>query len=132
MTRKVVFRKFKKLGRPVLCGFVVLNVLILIVFFEGGRQVGCLNAYYDLMQDHYEIRTYGLHFAVVFEEQANTLKNYGILYRKVAGCVINNLIIESVDGYNSVMKAAIKKDIGIDVDKLLDYEILDEEVNRKT
>lgn len=46
---------------------------------------------------------------------------YGIDYRHVAGCVVNDFIIDKVAIYNETMKIAIKRDLGVDVDKLLGW-----------
>ena len=101
----------------------VFTVFIASIYYLTGKQVGWLTAYYDLMKGHYEIRTYGLHFPIVFEKQSMSLNKYGIAYRKVAGCVVNDFIIKFVDGYNSLMKDAIKNEMDIDVDYLLDQSI---------
>jgi hypothetical protein len=120
-------RRLRKIGRVIFWTFFFVNILFVIIFFCGAQQVGYLNAQYDLWKGRYKIQTYGLHYPQIFATEAKTLKGYGIDYVRVAGCVVNDFIIKEVAAYNLVMKKAIKGDLGIDVDKLLDYE--DDEPN---
>lgn len=112
----------KKIGRVIFRTFFFVNILFVIIFFYGAQQVGYLTAKYDLWKGRYSIQTYGLHYPQIFATEAKTLRGYGIDYVRVAGCVVNDFIIEEVAAYNLVMKKAIKGDLGIDVDKLLNYE----------
>lgn len=123
-------RRFKKIGRVIFYAFFFVNILFLIIFVYGAQQVGYLNAQYDLWKGRYAIKTYGLHYPQIFATEAKTLKGYGIDYVLVAGCVVNDFIIENVAAYNFVMKKAIKRDLGVNVDKLLDYEDEAEEINQ--
>lgn len=93
----------------------VLSVILVLVFFFGGKHVGILEAKYDLLRGRYEIHGYGLFLGM--PPEAETLNAHGIKYRHVAGCVINDFIIDSVAYYNLVMKSAIKDDLNYDVDK---------------
>ena len=113
-------KKWKKSACIVFCGSGAFLALVLIAFFFLSEQFGRLSARCDLIRGHYEIRTYGLHFPTVFMEDFKVLESYGVAYRRVAGCVVNDFVIESVEGYNSVMKEAIGKDIGVDVDAIFD------------
>lgn len=67
------------------CSLFVFTVFMISISYLTGKQVGWLTAYYDLMKGYYEIRTYGLHFSIVFEKKSMSLNKYGIAYRKVAG-----------------------------------------------
>ena len=95
---------------------IAFSVLLPLIFFFGAKKVGILEARYDLLRGRYEIHGYGLIMAEPLH--APILKANGVQYRHVAGCVINDFIIDSVASYNSVMKVAIKKDLGFDVDQL--------------
>ena len=88
-----------------------------IIFFFGAKPAGILEAKIDLWRGRYEIHGYGLIFHAPYEFDA--LNHYGIEYRHVAGCVVNDFIIESVAAYNATMKNAIKKDLNVDVDRIL-------------
>jgi len=94
---------------------IILSVIFTLIFFFGAKQVGVLEAKYDLWRGRYEIHGYGLIIGVPSEVEI--LNAYGIEYRHVAGCVVNDFIIDSVANYNMVMKAAIKKDLNYDIDK---------------
>ena len=92
----------------------ILSLLFVVLYFFCGRQIGRLEAEYDLWRGRYEIHGYGLVFGVPLKIAA--LKSYGVEYRQVAGCVVNDFIIESVAAYNATMKKAIKRDLDIDID----------------
>lgn len=121
----MISRRLKKIGRFILWTFFFVNILFVIIFFYGAQQVGYLSAKYDLWKGRYKIKTYG--YPGYLPTGAKTLKRYGIDCVPVAGCVVNDFIIKEVAAYNLVMKKAIKGDLGVDVDKLLDYE--DDEPN---
>ncbi|HOP47989.1 MAG TPA: hypothetical protein PK874_10025 [Desulfobacteraceae bacterium] len=93
----------------------MLSVILTLVFFFGAKRVGVLQAKYDLWRGQYEIHGYGLILGV--PPEVEILNAHGIEYRHVAGCVVNDFIIDSVAEYNSVMSKAIKEDLGVDVDK---------------
>ena len=92
----------------------ILSILIALLNFFGSRQIGRLEAEYDLWRGRYEIHGFGLFMGVPSEIE--DLKPYGIEYRHVAGCVVNDLIIMRVDEYNSTMIKAIKQNLNIEVD----------------
>jgi hypothetical protein len=106
----------KKILRYLFWISLILSVIFVLIFFFGAKQVGVLEAKYDLYRGRYEIHGYGLLLGE--PPQIEILKPYGIKYRHVAGCAVNYFIIDSVASYNSVMKVAIKKELGFDVDKL--------------
>lgn len=113
----MVFRLIGKVLRYLFWISIILSVILLPVYFFGGKQIGILEAKYDLWRGRYEIHGYGL---ILWEPpEIQILKGYGIEYRHVAGCVVDGFIIDSVAAYNSTMKRAIKEDKGVDVDKLL-------------
>jgi len=112
----IVFRLIGKAFRYLFWISIVLSVILTLIFFFGARQVGVLEAKYDLWRGRYEIHGYGLLWGV--PPQIEILKPYGIKYRHVAGCAVNYFIMDSVASYNSVMKVEIKDDLGFDVDKL--------------
>ena len=95
---------------------LVLSILFVAVYFFGARQVGVLEAKFDLWRGRYEIHGYGLLWFIPPEIEA--LKPYGIEYRHVAGCVINDFIIESVAAYNVTMLHAINRDFDIEIEHL--------------
>jgi len=94
---------------------IILSVILVLIFFFGGKQVGVLEAKYDLWRGRYEIHGYGLIIGVPSEVEI--LIAHGIKYRHVAGCVVNDFSIVSVGNYNLMMKAAIKKDLDYDIDE---------------
>ena len=126
-----VFRLIGKAFRYLFWISIILSVVYVLIFFFGAEQVGVLEAKYDLWRGRYEIHGYGLLFGE--PPQTKNLKPYGIKYRHVAGCMVNDFILDSVASYNSVMKVAIKHDLGFDVDKLwislygttVDYKYID-------
>ena len=108
-----------KKARIIVYCLLAFYVLIVMVVFFGAEKFGRLTAYYDLKMGHYEIRTYGLHLPLVFISQAKNLEEHGIAYQRIAGCLVDGFVVKFASGYNGVMKKAIKRDMGIDVDKLL-------------
>lgn len=112
----IVFRLIGKILRYLFWMSIILSVVYVLIFFFGAEQVGILDAKYDLWRGRYEIHGYGLLWGE--PPQVEILKAYGIKYRHVAGCMVNDFILDSVSSYNSVMKVAIKDDLGFDVDKL--------------
>ena len=95
---------------------IVLFTLMSIVWFGFPRELGRTWAKFDLLRNHYEVRVYG--YPLGDRSKAETLSRYGIYYVRVAGCVVNTPIIESTNAYNAVMRKAILKDIGVDINKL--------------
>ncbi len=112
-------KNLKKIGRFVFWSFFVFFLLFVIIYYCGAKEAGHLEAKYDLWKGRYEIRTYGLQGT--FALDASILKANGIDYVQFAGCMVNNFIIRYVAGYNFVMAKAIKRDLEIDVKKLLNY-----------
>jgi len=94
---------------------IIFSVILVLIFFFGAKQVGVLEAKYDLWRGRYEIHGYGLKIGAA--SNVEYLNAQGIEYRHVAGCVVNEFVIISVANYNLVMKAAIKKDLNYDIDK---------------
>ena len=92
----------------------ILALIFVVLYFLCGRQIGRLEAEYDLWRGRYEIHGYGLVFGVPLKIAA--LKSYGVEYRQVAGCVVDDFIIESAAAYNATMKKAIKRDLDIEID----------------
>ena len=103
-----------KLLRYSLWTCLILSILFVLLNFFGSRQIGRLEAEYDLWRGRYEIHGFGLFMGAPSEIE--DLKPYGIEYRHVAGCVVNDLIIKRVDEYNSTMIKAIKQNLNIEVD----------------
>jgi hypothetical protein len=93
---------------------IILSIIITLIFFFGAKHVGVLEAKYDLWRGRYELHGYGLIYGV--PSNVEILNVHGIKYRHVAGCVVNDFIIDSVANYNLVMKTAIKKDLDYDID----------------
>ena len=110
----MVIRSIIKVFRYLFWISIIFSVIFILIFFFGAKQVGVLEAKYDLWRERYEIHGYGLIIGVPSE--VDILNAYGIEYRHVAGCVVNDFIIDSVANYNLVMKAAIKKDMEYDID----------------
>jgi len=98
---------------------LVLGMLFVVIFFFGGRQVGVLEARLDLWRGRYAIHGYRLEFHP--PPEMFMLKAYGIEYRHVAGCAVNNFIIDRVAAYNATMKEAIQKDLHVDVNRILKF-----------
>jgi hypothetical protein len=113
----MIFRIIKKVLKYLFWIGIIFSVIFPLIYFFGGKYIGALEAKYDIWQGHYEIRYAGLQFGEV--TQAKVLNAYGIAYRRVAGCMVNNFIIENVNGYNAIMEGAIKQNLGICVDHLL-------------
>ena len=111
----MVFSLIGKVLRYLVWISIVLSLILTLIFLFGAKQVGVLEAKYDLWRGRYEIHGYGLIIGVPSEVEI--LNAHGIKYRHVAGCVVNDFIIDSVANYNLVMKAAIKKDLDYDIDK---------------
>jgi hypothetical protein len=111
----MILRVLRRIGLFAFIGVTLAGLLGIAILFWGGEKVGYLEAKYDLWCGRYEIHGYGL----ILGEPANAaiLNAHGIKYRHVAGCVVNDFIIDSVAEYNSVMSKAIKEDLGVDVDK---------------
>jgi hypothetical protein len=85
------------------------------MYFFCAKQVGMLEAKYDIWRGHYEIRGYGLHYSFA-SPYVEDLNSYGIEYRPVAGCVVDDFIIDSVASYNATMKETIMRNLGINLD----------------
>ena len=113
----MIFRIIKKVLKYLLWTITILSFIFIPIYLFGGKYIGILEAKYDLWKGHYEIRYAGLQFAEV--TKAKILNACGIAYRRVAGCMINDFIIDSVGGYNTAMEEAIKENLGICVDGLL-------------
>ncbi len=77
-----------------------------------------LEAKFDLWRGHYEIRVYGL---IILPEGLLTqsIKEYGIEYKRVAGCVVNHFLVGYVQGYNAVMKEEIARVFPEEVTRLI-------------
>ena len=107
----------KKVVKLIYCAFGVLAFfysIFVVVYIFGDGYVGTMEAKYDLMRGHYRIQSFGLNPFMAYEE--DVIKLYGIECIAVAGCVVNDLIIENVEAYNSVMRKAILEKFGIDID----------------
>jgi len=113
---KKLFKYIRKILRYLFWGGLMFSVIFPLIFFFGAKQIGVLEARYDLYRGRYEIHGYGLIWGEPLH--APILNRYGVRYRHVAGCGINDFIIDSVASYNSVMKDAIRKDLEFDVDQL--------------
>ena len=110
------FRIMKKLFRWAIWLSIAFSVILPLIFFFFAKPFGILEAKYDLLRGRYEIHGYGL---ILTEPlHAPILEKHGIQYRHVAGCMINGFIIDSVASYNFVMKEAIARDIGLNLDEL--------------
>lgn len=91
---------------------LIFCILFVLIYFFCAKQVGILEAKYDIYRGHYEIRSYGL-----YSYTSPSIKNIDgvkIEYKAVAGCIVNNFIIDSVEAYNETMKKKLKDDFGID------------------
>ena len=95
---------------------IVLSVILTLIFFFGAKPFGMLEARYDLWRGRYQIQGYGLFLGE--PAWVHTLYLYGIEYRHVAGCVVNDFIIDKVALYNKTMETAIKRDLSVDVSKI--------------
>jgi len=107
----------RKLLRWLLFSACVLSILLALIYLFGGRYVGALHARFDIWQGNYEIHGYGLRLGISYK--VKMLADHGIVYRQVAGCMVNIFIMKSTAAYNAVMKRAIKQNIGLDVDNLI-------------
>jgi hypothetical protein len=115
----MVFRIIKKVLKYLFWIGIIFSVIFSLIYLFGGKYVGALEAKYDLWKGHYELRYYGLQIYWVTQVRMKVLNTCGIAYRRAAGCMINDFIIDSVGGYNATMEAAIKENLGICVDCLL-------------
>ena len=106
----MIFRIIKKVLKSLFWIGIIFSVIFPLIYLIGGKYIGILEARYDIWQGHYEIRYAGLQFGEV--TQAKILSTYGIAYRRAAGCMINDFIIDSVGGYNAIMEEAIKAKSG--------------------
>lgn len=113
----MVPRRLRKIGRVIYWAIFSAAIMYVLIFLFGSEQIGYLTARYDLWKGCYKIKTYGYPPSVL--SMAEILKEYGIDCVPVAGCVVNDLIIKEVAAYNLVMKKAIKRDLGVDIDRLL-------------
>lgn len=115
----MVFGLIGKVLRYLFWISIVLSLIFTLIFLFGAKPIGVLQARYDLWRGRYEIQGYGLLFGE--PPWIHILYLYGIDYRHVAGCMVNDFIIDKVSVYNETMKIAIKRDLGVDVDKLLGW-----------
>jgi hypothetical protein len=103
-----------KILRFFLFTFLTLSSLCVVLYFFCARQVGRLEAEYDYRRGHYEIHGYGR--VNGDSPEVEGLRQYGIRYRQVAGCVVDDFIVMRVAGYNTTMIKAIKQDLNIAID----------------
>lgn len=96
---------------------ILFSVLFVLVYFFAAKQVGTIQARYDIWKGRYEIHGYGFPIGGC-PIDINFLKKHGIEYRHVAGCVVDDFIIKSTRSYNLIMNKAIKKDLGIELSQL--------------
>ena len=94
----------------------VLSILFVLLYLFCAKQVGILEAKYDIWRKSFEIRSYGLNSYV--SPYVIDINGVEIEYNTVAGCVVDDFIIDSVGAYNSVMEKAIKDKLGVDLDLL--------------
>ena len=82
------------------------------------KQYGRAWANFDIERKHYEVR----YFSLTFMDDIYHIyfKEYGINYRRVAGCVVNTPIIESTKAYNRTMRNAISQDKGVDIEDVFE------------
>lgn len=111
----MILRVLKRIYLFSFIGFVLAGLLGIVTLFWGAEEFGYLEAKYDIWRGRYEIHGYGLFLGV--PPEFKILNAYGIKYRHVSGCVVNDFIMDSVGEYNSVMSRAIKKDLGVDIDQ---------------
>jgi hypothetical protein len=69
----------------------------------------------DLKQGILAVETYGLPMPSYGEYENLLKKNYHIELRPIAGCVVDDDILNHVKGYNEVSKAEIHRRFGKDV-----------------
>ncbi|WP_432798090.1 hypothetical protein [Poriferisphaera sp. WC338] len=63
----------------------------------------------DIDNNHLEIRTYGLPHPASTQYQEILLQKYNIHINMVAGCIVDEQIIQTTKAYNTVMEAEITK-----------------------
>lgn len=98
----------------------ILTILIAVPLFVvfGPRPIGMVMAYLELWGGDYRVHVYGL--SLRNQDVVSLLKDeYGIELRTVACCPHNRLIREHTEGYNSVMKKAIRERFPTEVLKIL-------------
>ena len=110
-------KRIWKLAKISCWAFLAVFTLMSIAWFGFPRQLGRTWAKFDLFRNHYEVRVYG--YPLGDRNKAELLENYGVSYARVAGCVVDNSIIESTNAYNTVMRKAILEDLGVDINKIL-------------
>jgi len=119
---KGLMERFLKIIKITFGTIFVLSILFVAMYMFGAKHIGTLEAKYDLMRGHCEIRGYGLGPFMAYQEDWSVFKSHGIKFVAVAGCVVNDFIIENVAAYNSVMRTAILDKLGIDIDRMKYYE----------
>lgn len=123
----MIVRIIKKIFIYFFWASIVLSIFLTIILFFGAKPVGVLEARWDLWRGRYELHGYGLFLGEPYGFKE--LKQYGIEYRLVAGCVVNGFIIDNVAAYNATMISAIRKDLQIDIDQNLSVSSLDKSDN---
>jgi hypothetical protein len=79
------------------------------------RQMAEEEARKDIAAGRYHILTYGLPLPGSSRTDALLEQRYGIEYQGVAGCIVDEGIMEWASAYNQISVAAIKKKFGGDV-----------------
>src|SRR4051812_46541036 len=70
---------------------------------------GALMAHIDHSRGHSEVKVYGSLFPAE-ETAARLLKDkYGVVWERVAGCVVTEQLVRYADGYNSVSRRLLFK-----------------------
>jgi len=112
------YPKIRKILRFWTGAGISIGVLAAVVFLFLGAPAGCLEAKYDLLRNHYEIRAYGYGRK---QEAAyrKMLERYGIVYRYVDISPFNPFTTDFVAAYNRTMKKAIRSNLDLDVESLL-------------
>lgn len=101
-----------KAARFLMWSFLAVLLAASVAWFGFPRQTGMLEAQYDLWRGKREVRWFGLPPFIPDAEEIALRRVHGYRYRMVAGCVVNDFIIENVKGYNEVMKGAVKVTAG--------------------
>ena len=106
----------KRLIRHAFVFAFLLNSILVLTFVFGAGQIGFLQAKYDIYRGRYKVKGYGLMPFFGCGGDYWLLRAYGIECQAVAGCVVNDFIIDYVRNYNAVMRPVIREKFDIDID----------------
>jgi hypothetical protein len=92
---------------------LLITISLLFISCSNHKQAGIRDAERDFENGIMRIETYGLRMQKSPYDEY--LKKHEIAVDGVAGCVVNEEILEHAEGYNSTMKSLIRKRLGKDV-----------------